>query len=86
MFLPRQSYRLPLGVNVISQKKYKLQVTSESQDNILIVYHFLKYSTTTYSLPVSLQKFTSWIFLQILYTIGYQKHEEPMVIMTIRPW
>ena len=40
------------------RKKYKLQVTSESQENILTVYHFIKYSTT-YSLPVSLQKFTS---------------------------
>ena len=63
----------------------KLQVTSESQENILTVYHFSKYSTTTYSLSVSLHKFTSWIFLQILYIKGYMKHGEPMVIVTIMP-
>ena len=37
IFLPRQSYRLPLGANTILQKNYKLQVTSESQENILII-------------------------------------------------
>ena len=67
----------------LSEKNYKIQVTSESQENILTVSHISKYSTTTYSLLVSLQKFTSWIFLQILYITGYQKHGEPMVIVTI---
>ena len=59
------------------RKNDKLQVTSESQ--------FSKYSTTTYSSPVSLQKVTSWIFLQILYIMGYLKHGKPMVIVTIEP-